>query len=114
MARASLTTQARDGFRLAPTLTAAVADGDIVDVGSRIWVNNGSGAPITVTAVTAAETSGLAIEDLAETVAAGATVLIGPFGKTLFQQPDDAAEGAGRVLVDYSAVTSVTRAAVST
>jgi len=114
MARASLTTQARNEFRLAPTLTAAVADGDIVDVGSRVWVHNGSGAPITVTAQVVAETSGLELEDLVETVAAGADVLIGPFSRTLFGQASDAAIGASRVLIDYSAVTSVTRAAVST
>lgn len=113
MARASLTTQARSGFRLAPTLTAAAVDGDIVDVNSRLWVHNGSGAPITVTAVTAAEVSGLEIEDVAEAVAAGADVLIGPFSRTLFAQPADAAVGASRVLINYSSVTTVTRAAVA-
>lgn len=111
MARAVPTPVARTGFVLAPNLTAAVADGDIVDVGTRLWVLNGSGASINVTAVVTTEVSGLEVEDLIEPVPAGAARLIGPFSN-LFKQPADAVEGAGKVLINYSAVASVTRGVV--
>jgi hypothetical protein len=113
MARAILATAARSGFVLTPVLTAAVADGDVADVGSRVWVQNDSAVTVTVTAVTTGEVSGLAVADLAVAVPAGTTRLVGPFSN-LFKQPDDAVEGAGKVLVNYSAVTDVLRGAVST
>lgn len=114
MARASLTTATATDFKLTVAPTAATADGDIIDVGNvRLFVENGSGAPITVTVQATATASGLEVEDLAVSVAAGAMALIGPLPKSLFAQASDAAVGAGRALVDYSSVTSVTRAAVA-
>lgn len=113
MARATPATQARVGFALKPTLTAATVDGDIIDVGARVWVHNGAGAPINVTVQTTTAVSGLDVADLVVPVPAGTDALIGPFSN-LFKQAADAAVGAGKVLVDYSAIASVTRGAVTT
>lgn len=112
MARASLTTPTTTDFKTVIAPTAATVDGDIIDVGARLYVNNGSGAPINVTVQCTASTSGLDVEDLVVPVAAGQSALIGPLPKSLFAQASDAVVGAGRALVDYSAITSVTRAAV--
>ncbi len=114
MARTSVTTQRITRAGLEPVLTAPVADGDIVDPGNvAVWVDNGSGASITVTAITPGTVSGLAVADLAVVVPAGESRLVGPLPASVFAQPADADPGANRVLVDYSAVASVTRAVVS-
>jgi hypothetical protein len=64
--------------------------------------------------VASAEADG---EDLVVTVPDGARRLIGPFPKRTFGQPAGANESEGndqgRVYVDYSATTSVTRAVVA-
>lgn len=114
MARNSVTTQSITRAGLTPALTAPNVDGDIIDSGA-CWLHvfNGAGAPITVTVQSPVTVDDLAVADLAVTVAAGALKLIGPFPARTFRQPADAAVGAGRVLVDYSSVTSVTRAVVA-
>lgn len=114
MARASITTQPVVPAGLNPLLTQAVVDGDIVDVGRvALWVNNGSGASITVTVQPTYSRDGLDLEPLVVAVPAGAFRLIGPLPARTYAQPFDAVIGAGRALVDYSAVTTVTRGVIS-
>lgn len=91
------------------TPTAPNADGDIVPAGARLLVINGGATSITVTIDTTATDSGLALPDAGGAIAAGASRLFGPFPARLFAQPSDAPVGANAVLVDYSAVASVTR-----
>lgn len=92
-------------------LTAANVDGDAIDSGRVILVvTNGGGAPITVTAVTTATTYGFEVEDSETVIANGDTAIIGPFEPTVFNQPTGSAF-PGKVFVNYSAVTSVTRGA---
>ncbi|MGA6164307.1 hypothetical protein [Amycolatopsis magusensis] len=113
MARLSPATQpiARSG--LTPALTAPNADGDIIDTG-RVFleVANGGGSPITVTVISTAEVDGLPVEDLEVSVPAAGRKLIGPFAKTTFGQPSSD-PNAGKALVDYSSITSVTRGVFS-
>lgn len=115
MARTDVTTQriVRTGLNVA--MTAPVADGDIIDAGLvSLRVLNGSGSPITVTVQTPGTVLGdLAVADLAVSVPAAGQRDIGPFPSSVFAQPADASVGPLRVLVDYSAVASVTRAVVS-
>jgi len=111
MARASVTTQRIVATGLAPTMTQPTADGDVIDSGAvAVMVTNGSASSINVTAQTPATQAGLAVSEQIVAVAAGATKLIGPFPKSTYGQASGADEG--RVYVDYSAQTSVTRAVV--
>lgn len=99
---------------LAPALTAPNSDGDILPAGQvALWVKNGAGAPITVTVQTPGTVAGLAIADATVSVPAAGERMLGPFPTSVFAQPADAGVGALGVLVDYSSVTSVTRAVLS-
>jgi hypothetical protein len=110
MARASVTTQSVVRTGLNPALTAPTVDGDIIDAGNVfLWVKNDDDASITVTVQTPTTQDGLALADLTVTVGAAAQRLIGPLPPRSFSQASDAEIGASRVLVDYSAVTDVTR-----
>jgi hypothetical protein len=114
MARQSPATQRITLAGLNPAMTAPNADGDILPAGQvALRVTNGGGSPITVTAITPGTVVGLAIADATLAVPAGATRDWGPFPASVFAQPADAPVGASRVLVDYSSITSVTRAVVS-
>jgi hypothetical protein len=108
MARADLAVQQIVRTGLDPAYSAAVADGHAVDNTDRpiLHVKNGSAGAITVTVPTPASQDGQAIDDLAVSIPAGGEQLIGPFPGRTFAQPD------GTVHVDYSAVTSVTAAAL--
>jgi hypothetical protein len=90
-------------------LTAAPVDGDIVEAGAGCFlvVANGSGGSINVTIQNPATYRGLDVADRVVAVAAGATKHI-PVPAYL-RQPADAVTGAGMALVDYSAITTVTR-----
>jgi hypothetical protein len=115
-ARISVTTQRITRAGLNANLTGPTVDGDIIDAGQVfLRVANGSGAPINVTVQTPGNdpASGGARPELIVAVPAAGARDIGPFPASLFAQPADAAAGAGRVLVDYSAITSVTRAVIS-
>ncbi|HEY3691255.1 MAG TPA: hypothetical protein VGL46_13265 [Pseudonocardiaceae bacterium] len=97
---------------------AVTADGDVVDAGkTQLIVTNGSGSSINVTAHATRTVKGLAVTNLVVAVAAGKTELIGPFDKDIFGQPSGAnasgGDDQGRVYVDYSAITTVTRAVVA-
>lgn len=88
---------------------AASAGGDKVAPSDRgaLLVLNGSGAPITVTVATPGNTKyGQAIPDIPVTVPATGARLIGPFPADLADPTD------GLVAITYSAVTTVTVAAV--
>jgi hypothetical protein len=98
---------------LLPSHTAVTADGDIVDVGKNfLSVINGGAGPITVTIQTPGVVDGdLAIADREVTVPVGTTPKLIPLTSPNYRQPADSVN-AGRALVDYSAITSVTRAVV--
>lgn len=93
--------------------TAPTVDGDAVVPGCQVIVRNGSAGPITVTVVTGGKQSGLDIADIGPvSVAAGTDFVFGPFTpRETFVQPSGV--DAGRVYLNYSAVASVTRAAVA-
>jgi hypothetical protein len=90
------------------SLSAANADGSFVPNNGRVYlhVKNGDVSSKTVTvAAQLRPVSGLAIADVTVSVAASAEALIGPFPPEVFN------DAAGRLVVSYSAVTSVTVAA---
>ena len=114
MARQSVTTQQITRSGAATTYAAPNTDGDIIDTGQvALHVKNGGSAAITVTAVTPVTVDGLGVDDLVVSVPAGGERFIGPFPRGTFGQAPDATVGAGRVLVGYSAITSVTRAVLA-
>lgn len=114
MPRTSLTTQAVPLAGLTPTFTAAVAAGEIADVGSgvRLLVQNGAGSSITVTIGVPGKIDGdLSIGPRIVTCPAGGLTVI-PLNSANYKQPATSTDAPGRAYVDYSAVTSVTRAVV--
>jgi hypothetical protein len=118
MARANVTTQQVTRAGLAPALTEPTADGDVVDTGDvALYVTNGGGVAHTVTVLATAAQDGLDVEDLVVSVAAGATVLIGPLPKRTFGQPAGAVasggDDQGRAYVDYATPADWDRAVVT-
>ncbi|MFE9737339.1 hypothetical protein [Streptomyces sp. NPDC006477] len=105
MAALNLTAVPVDGGvpDLAAVAVAAAALGDTAPCGPGrfLAVINGGGVSRTVTVATPGTVDGLAIEDLAVTVAAGDTALI-PLPRVPFAGTN------GRAAVTYDAVTSVT------
>jgi hypothetical protein len=92
------------------TMAAATALGDKVAANPKgvLKVTNGDASAKTVTIVVPGNTKfGQADPDIAVVVAAGATAYIGPLAQDLSDPTDDL------VHITYSAVTSVTVAAVS-
>jgi hypothetical protein len=116
MARTSVTPQAVTLAGLAPNMTAPAgtgpSSGDVVDYGRNfLIVKNGDTNPSVVTVETPESVDGdLAIADRTVTVAAGALELI-PLTSVHYKQLTGT--DVGRVYVDYSNVTNVTRAVVS-
>lgn len=104
MARTALTVTPITRAGVALGSSAANADGHSVanDGKTFVYVNNGGGAPITVTVLTPGTVDGLAIADRAVTVANATNRLIGPFPKDIYNQAD------GTVHVNFSGVTTVT------
>lgn len=93
----------------AVTMQAASGGGDTIPVAENgaLLVRNGDASSKTVTVVVPGSQYGQARADIPVVVAAGATALIGPF-------PFDLADPITRVInVTYSAVTSVTVAAIT-
>lgn len=113
MARVDLTVSQMDfdtGLVLSTTAGDATdhhsftnASGDVF-----IYVNNGSGGSLTVTALTpqTVTSASLTVEDREYTVANGAVKFIGPFPTATFNQSD------GKVYFNLSADTSVTLMAI--
>ena len=108
MARAALTVQEISLTGLNPSYVAAEGDGNsFTNLGDVfIHVKNASGGSITVTVQTPATVQGVAVEEVPVSVPASGERMIGPFPPSVFNQSD------ATVYVDYSAVTSLTVAAV--
>ena len=85
-------------------------EGDAVRLSNKIWINNGSLASVTVTLITGGTAEGLAVDDPTVTITAGQAKLIGPF-PAVFGQP--AGVDGGWVFINYSSITSVTRACLA-
>jgi len=105
MATLSVQTIDRAGDGLTPSFAAAAGGGDEFPNTGRefIVVKNGSGATITVTAVTPQTVSGLGVADEAYAVPASGERYIGPFPPSTFNNTS-----TGRVSLTYSGVTSLT------
>jgi hypothetical protein len=90
------------------TMAAANGGGDTIVGGSTVYllVRNGDASSKTVTIVRPGTTYGTADPDIAVVVTAGNIAIIGPIPAE-FADPSD-----GQVDISYSAVTSVTVAAV--
>jgi hypothetical protein len=107
---ATLTTQAMGRAGLTPTTVAAAGGGDAAETGrgNSLYINNGGGAPITVTiAVPTAATAfpGLTYTNNAITVTNGTFKLI-PL------PPEYRDPTTGLATITYSAVTTVTVAVI--
>lgn len=113
MAREDVTTQPITRAGLAPEQTAPTVDGDVIDVGrTALYVTNVGASAHDVTVRTPPTQDGLALAELVVSVAAGATVLIGPFPARTFGQPVGSVD-AGRAYVDYETPADCARAVVS-
>lgn len=118
MARTDVTTQQITREGLVPALTSPIADGDVIDTGlvALYATNIGTGA-LDVTVQSTASQDGLDVVDLVVSVAAGDTVLIGPFPRRTFGQPSGANESGeddqGRAYVNYQTPADWERAAVA-
>lgn len=110
MARTALATQEIPDTGLVPAYTAANVDGHSVETGVILHVKNGGAGSINVTAVTGGTLGGKAVADTVVAVPAGGDVMVGDLRPDLYAQPSGA--DAGKVLVDFSAVASVTVAAL--
>lgn len=108
MARTDLATQQIVIGGLKPIFTAANADGHAIenDGSMVLYVKNGSGVSINVTAVTPGTVDGNAVADRVVAVPAGEDRIIGRFLPAVYNQTN------GKVNVDFSAVTTVTVAAL--
>jgi hypothetical protein len=95
--------------------SAVPAGGLAVLPGSIVLVKNGSGSSITVTINVAAlkKYKGYSITSPTVTVAAGAEVPLGPIPGELHQIINPADANNGYVLLDFSAVTTVTAAVIN-
>lgn len=90
-----------------PTRAAAAADTVVPSDNVDLYVNNASGASITVTVVGKLACNKGVIHDLVATVPAGAIRLVGPISPTQFADPT-----TGLASVNYSATATVTVAAI--
>lgn len=108
---ALLTTQTVVPGGLNPTFVAASGGGDTVTPGNDVFliVKNGGGAPITVTVDSVTPCNYGVDHDLVVSVTNAQERWIGPLPATRFAQAS-----TGLVNVTYSAVTTVTVAAVRT
>ena len=106
---ATLTVQTASLAGAVPTFVAAAGGGDeLPNTGRQIfYVKNGDGSPHDVTINSVATCDQGFDHNVTVTVAAGVEKIIGPFPTARWNDT-----GTGRVAVTYSAVTSVTVAAV--
>lgn len=98
---------------VAQALTAPDALGDIVEVGAGLTlvVRNDSGGAIIVTAQTPHQVEGVDVDEVALSVPAGEVGFLALDPRLFRRNPGDT--DAGKAWIDYSAVTSVTRAVIS-
>lgn len=109
MARTPITAQVATSAGLTPTFEAANTDGNsyVLRQGRVLRVKNASAAAITVTLPTPGTVDGLAIPERTVNVPATSGDVLIALGKgDAYRQSD------GTVLVDYSAVASVTVAVI--
>lgn len=113
MARTALTTQQALPTGIVPSFTAANADGHILDGDGDVllYVKNGGASPINVTIQTPGTVGGLAVTEQIVAVANAAEKIIGRFPPAVYTRDPGLAD-PGKVYVDFSAVTSVTVAAI--
>lgn len=105
MARTAITAQDITTAGLAPATEAANVDGNSFPAGTILRVTNGSAGSINVTVPMPGQVDGLALPNRVVAVAAGETRYLSRFGSS-YQQSD------GSIHANYSAVTSVTVAAL--
>lgn len=112
MARTDLAVQEITIAGLDPAYTAANVDGHAVVNQRRAFlhVKNGSAASVTVTVVTPLTVGGRAVADDAVAIPASGERMIGPFDPSVH---NGTGVDKGKVHVDFSAVTSVTVAALA-
>lgn len=105
---ADLTVQSISRTGLEPTYAAATGGGDafVNDGRTFFHIKNGDVSDKTVTFVTQKTVLALAVADLAVVVTASEDRMVGPFPTGVFN------DGNKKVSVTYSAVTSVTVAAI--
>lgn len=103
MARFSVATQKVTYAGANAAGASPTAEGDIVDTGGSVFllVSNTGAASATVTVQTPATYDGLAVEDLAVSLPAGASKAIGPLRTETFGFPAGN-PNAGRAFVDYT------------
>lgn len=114
MARDLLATQTATQAGLTATFSAANAAGHWIEPGSILEVVNGSGGSIDVTLITQETRAGLAVSDQVIAVGAGARkhIHVPKADQAPFLVPIDGGADDGMIHVDFSAVTSVTVAAI--
>lgn len=117
MARTSVTSQkvVRTGTVVTYTAPAGTGatNGDIIDAGFRVLEVTCGATPTTVTVESPIVQDNMNLGPLVVTCAANVTTRIGPFPAGSYQQTAGSAASPadiGRVYVDYSSVTTVTRA----
>lgn len=101
----TVTTSAKTGV-VQPAMTAVDASNgnSFVNTGREtVEINNGGGAPITVTFVTTLTYQGFPIGDQTVSVTNGTVKICGPFDTALFND-----QSSGVVEIQYSSGTSVT------
>jgi hypothetical protein len=86
---------------------SGAGNGDAIPDGSTLLVNNASASPITITLNVAVTYEGYTITSPTVTVPATTILAIGPLNADPFGQ--QSGTDAGRVHVDYSSITTVTR-----
>lgn len=111
MPRTALASQTADSDGVTVAFTAANVDGHSISPASVLLVDNGSAGAITVTVQTPATQDGLDVAEQTVSVPAGAVSAIGGLSPRTFARPSGATD-AGQVYVDFSAVASVTVAAL--
>lgn len=113
MARTALASQTADSDGLTVAFTAANVDGHSIPGGGQtiLLVDNASAGAINVTVQTPATQDGLDVAEQVVAVPAGEMAAIGGLSSRTFDRPTGAAD-AGQVWVDFSAVASVTVAAL--
>lgn len=109
MARTVLAAQQVVATGLEPVYTAANADGHFFenDGNTILHVKNGGAGEIDVTIQTPATQAGLAVSEQVVVIPAGEERLIGNLAPATYNRPTGGAD-AGKVYVDFEAVTSVT------
>ena len=111
MARTSLARQQLSDTGLMAAYSPAAAEGHAVENNGRVILHvcNDSDEEITVKILSGYVRAGLKLADRVVEVGAGKSVFIGPFAADIYNQSDG---GAGQIYIDYSAVDSVTVAAL--